>query len=319
MRTDITINTDTIRRLHSIAKELASLADSLGSLADSLGRHELVYFADVWPESLDPKDEQRMLLPIYLGMTPQDEKLVIDLARMPHLLIGGASGQGKSNLLNCIISGLARLLPPEQLRFFLFDPKYVEFTHFLNLPHLAFQVINDGAKCVRALNWLENEMEERLKTFSNVKCSNIEKYRAGGNQMPYIVVVMDEIADLMMEYGKEVESLVGRITAFGRAVGIYFVMATQVADQKVLTESLCRSFITRIAFKTRNQSESQLIINAPDANILCGRGDMFVSQPGGALVRAQCAYLSSEEETRIGDEIGKRYPHVNAITSFSDI
>lgn len=319
MRNNNTIDADTIRRLHSIAKELGSLADSLGSLADSLGRHELVYFADVWPESLDPKDEQRMLLPIYLGMTPQDEKLVIDLARMPDLLIGGASGQGKSNLLNCIVSGLARLLPPEKLRFFLFDPKYVEFAHFLNLPHLAFPVINDGAKCVRALNWLENEMEERLKTFSNVKCSNIEKYRAGGNQMPYIVVVIDEIADLMMEYGKEVESLVGRITAFGRAVGIHFVMATQVADQKVLTESLCRSFITRIAFKTRNQSESQLIIDAPDADILCGRGDMFVSQPGRVLVRAQCAYLSSEAEARIGDEIGKRYPHVNAITSFSDI
>ena len=318
MRTDITINTDTIRRLHSIAKELASLADSLGSLADSLGRHELVDFADVWPESLDPKEEQRMMLPLYLGMTPQDEKLVIDLARMPDLLIGGASGQGKSNLLDCIVSGLARLLPPEQLRFFLFDPKYMEFTHFLNLPHLAFRMINDGAKCVRALNWLENEMEERLKTFSNVKCRNIEKYRAAGNQMPYIVVVMDEIADLMMEYGKEVESLVGRLTAFGRTVGIHFVIATQVADQKVLTASLCRGFIQRIAFKTRNQSESQLIINAPDADILCGRGDMFVTHPGGSLVRAQCAYLSPEEEARIGDEIGKRYPHVNAITSFPD-
>ena len=315
----LTADAASIRRLHDIAKELHDIATEIKTLADSLGRHKLVDFADVWPESLDPKEEQRMLLPLYLGMTPQDEKLVIDLARMPHLLIGGASGQGKSNLLNCIISGLARLLPPEQLRFFLFDPKYVEFTHFLNLPHLAFQVINDGAKCVRALNWLENEMEERLKTFSNVKCSNIEKYRAGGNQMPYIVVVIDEIADLMMEYGKEVESLVGRITAFGRAVGIHFVMATQVADQKVLTESLCRSFITRIAFKTRNQSESQLIIDAPDADILCGRGDMFVSQPGGSLVRTQCAYLSSEEEARIGDEIGKRYPHVNAITSFSDI
>ena len=189
MRANNTINADTIRRLHSITKEVASLAVSLVL-------RKPVYFADVWPESLDPKEEQRMLLPLYLGMTPQDEKLVVDLARMPHLLIGGASGQGKSNLLNCMISGLARLLPPEQLRFFLFDPKCVEFTHFLNLPHLAFQVINDGAKCVRAINWLENEMEERLKTFSNVKCSNIEKYRAGGNQMPYIVVVIDEIADL---------------------------------------------------------------------------------------------------------------------------
>lgn len=312
MRTNITIDSDTIRRLHSIAKELASLADSLVL-------RKLVYFADVWPESLDPKEDPRMLLPLYLGMTLQDEKLVLDLARMQHLLIGGASGRGKSNLLNCIVSGLARLLPPEKLRFFLFDPKYVEFAHFLKLPHLAFPVINDGAKCVRALKWLNNEMDERLKTFFSVKCSNIEKYRAAGNQIPYIVVVMDEITDLMMEYGKEVESLVGRIAAFGREAGIHFVMATQVADQKVLTASLCRSFIMRIAFKTRNQSESQLIINAPDADILCGRGDMFVTHPGGSLVRAQCAYLSTEEEARIGDEIGKRYPHVNALTSFPDV
>ena len=116
MRANNTINADTIRRLHSITKEVASLVVSLVL-------RKLVYFADVWPESLDPKEEPRMLLPLYLGMTLQDEKLVIDLARMQHLLIGGASGQGKSNLLNCIISGLARLLPPEQLRFFLFDPK----------------------------------------------------------------------------------------------------------------------------------------------------------------------------------------------------
>ena len=139
MRTEITIGTDTIRRLHSIANELASLADSLR-------RHEVVDFAEAWPESLDPKEAQRMLLPLYLGMTSQDEKLVIDLARLPHLLVGGASGQGKSNMLNCIISGLARLLPPEQLRFVLFNPKCVEFAQYSALPHLAFPGPQVGAQ-----------------------------------------------------------------------------------------------------------------------------------------------------------------------------
>ena len=151
MRTNITVDTDTIRRLHEIADALAApfsadaqsvrrlheLACEITSLADSIGRHERVEFAEVWPEFLDPNEAQRMLLPLYLGMTSQDEKLVIDLARLPHLLVGGASGQGKSNLLNCIISGLARLLPPEQLRFVLFDPKCVEFAQYSALSHLA--------------------------------------------------------------------------------------------------------------------------------------------------------------------------------------
>ena len=312
MRTNITIDTDTIRRLHSIAKELASLADSLG-------RHERVEFTEVWPEFLDPKEAQRMLLPLYLGMTSQDEKLIVDLARLPHLLVSGASGQGKSNLLNCIISGLARLLPPEQLRFVLFDPKCVEFVQYSALPHLAFPVITDGDKFVYVLRWLICEMDKRLKEFARATCRNIEDYRKAGNQMPYLVVITDEIVDLIQNFGKEVEPLIARLTALALAAGIHLVVATQVADHNVLSATLRFNLLGRIAFKTRNESESKLIIDAPDADILCAPGDMLVRQKDGTLVRAQCAYLSGEEEARIIGAVEKQYGSPKFLASLPDV
>ena len=312
MRTEITIGTDTIRRLHSIAKELASLADSLG-------RHERVEFTEVWPEFLDPKEAQRMLLPLYLGMTSQDEKLVIDLARLPHLLVGGASGQGKSNMLNCIISGLARLLPPEQLRFVLFDPKCVEFVQYSALPHLAFPVITDGDKFVYVLRWLVCEMDKRLKEFARATCRNIEDYRKAGNQMPYLVVIIDEIVDLMLNFGKEVEPLIARLTALARAAGIHLVVATQVADHKVLSATLRCNIPGRVSFKTRSGSESKIIIDAPDADVLCAPGDMLVRQKDGTLTRAQCAYLSGEEEARIIEAVEQQYGSPKFLALLPDI
>ncbi len=312
MRTGITIDTDTIRRLHSIAKELASLADSLG-------RHERVEFTEVWPEFLDPKEAQRMLLPLYLGMTSQDERLVIDLARLPHLLVGGASGQGKSNLLNCIISGLARLLPPEQLRFVLFDPKCVEFAQYSALPHLAFPVITDGAKFVYVLRWLVCEMDKRLKEFARATCRNIEDYRKAGNQMPYLLVIIDEIANLMLNFGKEVEPLIARLTALARAAGIHLVIATQIADHKVLSATLRCNLPVRIAFNTRSESESKIIIDVPDADVLCAPGDMLVRQKDGTLTRAQCAYLSGEEEARIIEAVEQQYDSPKFLASLPDV
>ena len=312
MRTGITIDTDTIRRLHSIAKELASLADSLG-------RHERVEFTEVWPEFLDPKEAQRMLLPLYLGMTSQDEKLIVDLARLPHLLVCGVSGQGKSNMLNCIISGLARLLPPEQLRFVLFDPKCVEFAQYSALPHLAFPVITDGAKFVYVLRWLVCEMDKRLKEFARATCRNIEDYRKAGNQMPYLLVIIDEIADLMLNFGKEVEPLIARLTALARAAGIHLVVATQVADNKVLSATLRCNIPGRISFKTRSGSESKIIIDAPDADVLCAPGDMLVRQKDGTLTRAQCAYLSGEEECRIIGAVENQYGSPKFLASLPDV
>ena len=333
MRNNIPVYNDTIRRLHEIADALAApfsadaqsvrrlheLAREITLLADSIGRHEVVDFAETWPESLDPKEAQRILLPLYLGMTSQDEKLVIDLARLPHLLVGGASGQGKSNMLNCIISGLARLLPPEQLRFVLVDPKCVEFAQYSALPHLAFPVITDGAKFVYVLRWLVCEMDKRLKEFARATCRNIEDFRKAGNQMPYLVVIIDEIVDLILNFGKEVEPLIARLAALARAAGIHLVIATQVADHKVLSATLRCNIPGRISFKTRSGSESKIIIDAPDADVLCAPGDMLVRQKDEPLVRAQCAYLSGEEESRIIEAVEKQYGSPKFLALLPDV
>ena len=216
-------NVEMVRRLHAVAKEITSLADSLG-------RHERVDFDEVWPKSMADKKIGRRCLPLFLGLTSADEKLVVDLASLPHLLVGGATGQGKSNLLNSIICGLTRLLPPDELRLVLVDMKVVEFVQYITLPHLAFPVITDNNKCLYVLHWLVAEMERRLKLFARAACRNIQAYRESGNAIPYIVVIIDEFADLMASHRKDFEPVVARLTAMARAAGIHLVMATQRAD-----------------------------------------------------------------------------------------
>ena len=218
----------------------------------------------MWPESMTDKKIGRKCLPLFLGLTSTDEKLVTDLASLPHLLVGGATGQGKSNLLNSIICGLTRLLPPDELRLVLVDTKMVEFVQYTTLPHLASPVITDNNKCLYVLRWLVAEMERRLKLFARAACRNIQAYRKSGNVIPYIVVLIDEFADLMASHRKDFEPVVARLTAMARAAGIHLVMATQRADNDVLSGTLRCNIPGRIVFKTRSQSESRLIIDSPD-------------------------------------------------------
>ena len=303
---------DMVRRLHAVAKQISLLADFLG-------RHKHVDFDQVWPQSMADKSVGSMCLPLFLGLTSTDEKLVTDLASIPHLLVGGATGQGKSNLLNSIICGLTRLLPPDELRLALVDTKCVEFTQYACLPHLAFPVISDNNKCLYALRWLVAEVERRLKLFARAACRNIQAYRESGNAIPYIVVIIDEFADLMASHGKDFEPVVARLTAMARAAGIHLVVATQNADHGVLPASLRNNFQGRIAFKTRSQSESRLIIDSPDADVLCAPGDMLVRQKDGSLVRAQCAYSSAMEESKIIEELTSRYARPAYLAEIPDI
>ena len=301
-----------VRRLHAVAKEITSLADSLG-------RHEHVDFDEVWPQSMADKKIGRKCLPLFLGLTSTDEKLVTDLASLPHLLVGGATGQGKSNLLNSIICGLTRLLPPDELRLVLVDTKMVEFVQYTTLPHLAFPVITDTNKCLYVLHWLVAEMERRLKLFARAACRNIQAYREIGNAIPYIVVIIDEFADLMASHRKDFEPVVARLTAMARAAGIHLVMATQRTDNDVLSGTLRCNIPGRIVFKTRSQSESRLIIDSPDADVLCAPGDMLVRQKDDVLVRAQCAYLSDMALVRIIETLEKQYDGPKFLVSIPDV
>ena len=308
----LTADAGSVRRLHDAAKAITTLADSIG-------RHKRVDFDEVWPESVTDKKIGRKCLPLFLGLISTDEKLVTDLASLPHLLVGGATGQGKSNLLNSIICGLTRLLPPDELRLVLVDTKMVEFTPYAALPHLAFPIITDDNKCLYVLRWLVAEVERRLKLFVRAACRNIQAYRKGGNALPYIVVIIDEFADLMASHRKDFEPVVARLTATARAAGIHLVMATQRADNDVLSGTLRCNIPGRIVFKTRSQSESRLIIDSPDADVLCAPGDMLVRQKDGLLVRAQCAYLSDMALVRIIETVGKQYDGPKFLASLPDI
>ena len=333
MKNKKTVDAGTIQRLHDIVDSLASpsvvdaemvrrlyaVAKEITSLADSLGRHERVDFDEVWPESVTDKKIGRKCLPLFLGLTSTGEKLVTDLASLPHLLVGGATGQGKSNLLNTIICGLTRLLPPDELRLVLVDTKMVEFVQYTKLPHLAFPIITDDNKCLYVLLWLVAEMERRLKLFAMAQCRNIQSYRKGGNALPYIVVIIDEFADLKASHRKDFEPVVARLTAMARAAGIHLVMATQRADNDVLSGTLRCNIPGRIVFKTRNQSESRRIVDSPDADILCAPGDMLVRQKDDVLVRAQCAYLSDMALVRIIDTVGKQYDGPKFLASLPDV
>ena len=254
----------------------------------------IVEFSDIWPETLDVEEAKGKHLPIFLGTD-----LVVDLARMPHLLVGGADGWGKTNLLNCMICGLARLLPPERLQFVLMDTKLVEFVTYGKFKHLAIPVSHKESECIAAFNWLAGEMERRLKVFAKAGCCRINDYHEQGNELPYIVAVVDEFADLIAKHGKEIEPNIERLANYGRASGIHLVMATGVLDREIVTLNIRRSLKGRIAFKTLGEEQSRLLIDVDDAMSLCERGDMLVRMPDDTLAHTKCGYLCAQEQNKI--------------------
>lgn len=259
-------------------------------------------------------------LPVVIGRTIQNENFVFDLAKMPHLLVAGATGQGKSVGLNAIITSLLYRKDPSQLKLVLIDPKMVEFSlyaklerHFLaKMASEDEAIVTDPKKAVYTLNSLCIEMDERLDKCRKVGARNIAEYNEkvrkrdvdDENIMPYIVVVIDEFADLIMT-AKEVEGPVMRLAQKARAIGIHLIVATQRPDVKVITGGIKANFPARIAFRVMQMIDSRTIIDQPGANQLIGRGDMLLSKDG-ELTRIQCALVETKEVGEIVDYISRQ-------------
>ncbi len=270
-------------------------------------------------------------LPIALGKTISNETFVIDLAKAPHMLVAGATGQGKSVGLNAIITSLLYKKHPSQIKFVLVDPKKVELNiyskierHFLaKLPDEDDEaIITDVQKVVNTLNSLTIEMDSRYDLLKKAHARNIKEYNHkfvkrnlnpenGHRFLPYIVVIIDEFADLIMTAGKEVEMPIARIAQLARAVGIHMIVATQRPSTNIITGVIKANFPTRVAFKVASMIDSRTILDSPGANQLIGRGDMLISQ-GSDLVRVQCAFVDTPEVEKINDFIGSQKGYASA-------
>lgn len=237
---------------------------------------------------------------------PLGDQTICDLAKMPHLLIAGTTGSGKSVCLNSIIMGLLYRNHPDRMRMLLIDPKQVEFTPFNNLPHLLTPVITDVPSAVHYLEWACNEMDARYEEFSRVGVKNFDEYNKLPNMSRYqrYVIIIDELADLMLTSKKAVEASIIRLAQKARAAGIHLVIATQRPTRDVITGLIKANMPARIAFKTMSGLDSRVILDQTGAENLLGMGDMLFKAPESTeIVRLQGVYVSNEEIERVCDFI----------------
>jgi S-DNA-T family DNA segregation ATPase FtsK/SpoIIIE len=274
--------------------------------------------------------EAEMELPIALGKTISNETFVVDLAKMPHLLMAGATGQGKSVGLNAVITSLLYKKHPAEIKFVLVDPKKVELTlfnkierHYLaKLPDTDDAIITDNAKVINTLNSLCVEMDNRYSLLKDAMVRNIKEYNDkfksrklnpenGHRFLPYIILVVDEFADLIMTAGKEVETPIARLAQLARAIGIHLIIATQRPSVNVITGLIKANFPARIAFRVTSKIDSRTILDGQGADQLIGRGDMLYTN-GNDMVRVQCAFIDTPEVEKITEYIGAQKAYATA-------
>jgi S-DNA-T family DNA segregation ATPase FtsK/SpoIIIE len=275
-------------------------------------------------------------LPVVLGKTINNETFLADLAKMPHLLMAGATGQGKSVGLNVILSSLLFKKHPAQVKFVLVDPKKVELTlfnkierHYLaKLPGQDEAIITDTRKVINTLNSLCMEMDDRYELLKNAMVRNIKEYNQkftqrrlnpeeGHRYLPYIVLVIDEFADLIMTAGKEVETPIARLAQLARAIGIHLIIATQRPSVNVITGIIKANFPARIAFRVTSKIDSRTILDMGGADQLIGKGDMLFST-GNDLIRIQCAFIDTPEVEQLTEYIGSQqgYPEAYQLPEY---
>jgi S-DNA-T family DNA segregation ATPase FtsK/SpoIIIE len=261
-----------------------------------------------------------MAIPLFLGKDSSGEALVSDLASMPHLLIAGTTGSGKSVCINTIIAGILLTRRPDEVKMILIDPKMVEMTAFNTIPHLMTPIVTETRRAVQILEWATIKMDERYALLAEARVKNIGEYNALGTEeivrrfeptspdeeakipkkLPYVVIIIDELADLMMTAAKEIEAHIVRLAQKSRAVGIHIVLATQRPQATVVTGLIKANMPTRIGFRVAARMDSRIILDQNGAETLLGQGDMLFLKPGTSdLIRAQGTFVSDEEVRRM--------------------
>lgn len=273
-----------------------------------------VYFAEVLASQ--EYREAKAILPLIFGVDVVGKSVVQDLVRMPHLLVGGATGSGKSVGLNAMIAGLLNAMTPDHMKLILVDPKRLEFTPYADVPHLVFPIVTEPARASSVLKWVCQDMESRYETMAKAGVRNIQEYHRlfedgntavdrDGNRlprMPFLVVVIDELADLMMVAGKEVETAIVRIAQMARASGIHMIVATQRPSVDVVTGLIKVNFPSRIAFRVSSKVDSRTILDLQGAEKLLGRGDLlYLNASSPDVSRIHGAYVSDKEIHNLAD------------------
>jgi DNA segregation ATPase FtsK/SpoIIIE, S-DNA-T family len=278
------------------------------------------------------RSSKQLQIPIFLGKSVSGEEVVADLTKMPHCIIAGATGSGKSVCVNTIIMSIIMTARPDEVRLLMIDPKKVELTPYTYLPHMIAPVITEPKEACVALGWLVQEMERRYEMFKAVGVRHIGSFNGRERiveeeealdfevpeRLPYIVGVIDELADLMMASSSDIETPITRIAQMARAVGIHLIIATQRPSREVITGLIKANFPTRIAFKVASRVNSQIILDDTGAETLLGNGDLLFLPPGtSALVRAQGTYVRDEDIRRVVENVCSQAAPDYLIESFT--
>ena len=280
---------------------------------------ENVYLSEIISHNSFLKKESK--LPIALGKSISGLPIVGDLTSMPHLLIAGTTGSGKSVCINTIILSLLYKHPPDKCKFILIDPKMLELSTYEGIPHLLCPVITEAKKAASVLGWVVKEMESRYRLMTRENVRNIDGYNSKHKiSMPYIVVIVDEMSDLMLVAGKEIENYIQKLSQMARAAGIHIIMATQRPSVDVITGTIKANFPTRISFQVTSKIDSRTILGEQGAEQLLGKGDMLFMSSANRMIRIHAPFVSEEEIEKINNHLRSQSEpdYVDEILNFAD-
>ncbi len=316
----INLSDDIARNTSSESARIATIpgSNTVGIELPNLSR-ENVYLSEILNNQNFKKREIK--LPIALGKNISGSPIIGDLASMPHLLIAGTTGSGKSVCINTIILSLLYRHPPEKCKFILIDPKMLELSTYEGIPHLLCPVITEAKKAASVLGWVVKEMESRYRLMTKEGVRNIDGYNTKHKlPMPYIVVVVDEMSDLMLVAGKEIENYIQKLSQMARAAGIHIIMATQRPSVDVITGTIKANFPTRISFQVTSKIDSRTILGEQGAEQLLGKGDMLYMSSANRIIRIHAPFVSDNEIEKINNYLRSQAEpdYVDEILNFAD-